>query len=307
MQPDERLFEDYARFHAIQLANRDVDPVYPVLREIAELCGWTPEERVRAVFLHVAYYDLGSALAAFEEYRDSRYWDQCAWMKLTIGTERRRHRMGGNLRVHLASVATTADCEGGFLPWLEAELTSDAVHNWQLTTEKLMCITGNGRWAAFKTCEMLAEVCGFPLRAPDMGHKGSTGPRQGLTLLYPGASAAGTRPAVINQLNALSAQLVAQLQARGLDASLETAETTLCDFHSMVHGRYYPGLDIDVMLEQLDRAPMSIGMFGAAVGARMRTLPHAYLGEQYGWRKPDRKRKRIYLETGNIPVRGESS
>jgi hypothetical protein len=298
------LFSDYAKFHRIQIANRDVDPVYPVLKRIGDLRGWGIEERVRSVFLHVAYYDLGSALASLDQqyapflraFTEPRPGLKC-------GTERRRHRMGDNLRVHLTDLHRIAEMTQGLSHWVEQSMTGDPVANWNRLNRNLQIVAGNGRWAAFKTCEMLAEVCGMPLRAPDMGHANSSGPRLGLGLLYPEARMKGNRAEVLQRLNELSAELVTALRKSGAEVSLETAETTLCDFHSMVEGRYYPGLDIDVMQEQLALAPLSPEMRDVAYRARDDVLPEAYLGEVRGWEGPDAKRKRVYRVTGEIATR----
>ena len=97
-----------------------------------------------------------------------------------------------------------------------------------------------------------------------------------------------------------------EMQATGATATLATVETTLCDFHSLVKGRYYPGLDIDVMLEQLLGAGLSEEMLGVALRARRLSLPGEYLGELEGfrWRGPDRARKQVYRRTGEIVERG---
>lgn len=301
------MFNDYARFHQIQIANRDVDPVYPVLREVGEICGWSAEERVRAVFLHVAYYDLGSCLAALDRQRGAflRAFTEPV-PGLRCGTERRRHRMGNNLAEHLTDLHIIArNCEG-LNAWLRTGLEDDdPTGNWRIVTDRLLEVAGNGRWAAYKTCEMLAQVCGMPLAAPDMGHANSSGPRTGLGLLYPEAQELiGNKLETVQELNALSDELVNGLRARGAEASLETAETTLCDFHSLCEGRYYPGLDIDVMQEQLHRAELSTGMLTAAVQARRKVLPAAYLGELDNRIGPERARKRVYRMTGEIVERG---
>lgn len=301
MQLNTALFDDYVKFHNIQIANRDVDPVYPVLRRIAELEGWTQEERVRAVFLHVAYYDFGSALTAFERTRGEHHWFRCSESKLTCGTERRRNRMGDNLANHLKSLQTAEQGWGSLTAWLEQDHSGDPRMYWAETTAKLMSREGNGRWAAFKTCEMLAEVCGYPLEAPDMGHANSTGPRNGMDLLFPEArTLIGNKAEVIERLDELSVSLVDTLQQLGATASLATAETTLCDFHSLHAGRYYPGLDIDEMQKQLNRAPMSGDMLEVATMARTEVLPRAYLGELNDWTGVDTARKRVYHLTGEI-------
>ncbi len=306
------LFDDYVRFHRVEIANRDVDPVYPVLRKIGDICDWDAEERVRSVFLHVAYYDLGSALAAVDSPDPFPFPFLTAFSApregLRCGTERRRHRMGDNLAVHLHDLDMIARENNGLLRWLEDGLSGDdPVESWQNTTEALMQVKGNGRWAAYKTCEMLAAVAGLPLAAPDMGHANSSGPRAGLGLLYPETrSLRGNRTEVITELNQVSDLLVRELRARGVEASLATAETTLCDFHSLVEGRYYPGLDIDVMLEQLLAAPLSGEMLETALRARRLELPEAYLGEraEFRWRGADRVRKQLYRKTGEIVERG---
>lgn len=301
MELNTRLFGDYLKFHSIQLANGDVDPVYPVLSRIGKLEGWTQEERVRSVFLHVAYYDLGSCLAALS--RDAPFLRAFTdpVPKLTCGTERRRNRMGDNLQVHLNHLAQIAYRYDGLSNWVSTKLGDDPAENWRQVAGHLMQIDGNGRWAAFKTCEMLAEVCGYPLETPDMGHRNSSGPRQGLDLLFPDARAlSGNGADVIARLDELSLALVDGMQQMGAVATLATAETTLCDFHSLYAGRYYPGLDIDEMQKQLDRAPLSRDMRETAARARREMLPQAYVGELNGRTGVDTARKRVYHLTGEI-------
>lgn len=299
------LFEDYVRFHRVEMANRDVDPVYPVLRGVGDALDWTLEMRVRSVFLHVAYYDLGSTLAALDRRAPFLRAFRDPVPGLKCGTERRRHRMGDNLAVHLADLERIAGERNGLHWWVERELGDVPADNWRRVTENLMGVTGNGRWAAYKTCEMLASVCGLPLEAPDMGHANSSGPRAGLGVLYPDTRGMiGNRTEVIRELDEVSDLLVRELRARETEASSATAETTLCDFHSLVEGRYYCGLDIDVMQEQLERAPLSREMLRTALAARQRELPAEYLGELNDWTGSDRARKRVYRLTGEIVERG---
>lgn len=300
------LFEDYVRFHRIQMANRDVDPVYPVLRGVGDALDWTLEMRVRSVFLHVAYYDLGSALAALDRRAPFLRAFRDPVPGLKCGTERRRHRMGDNLAVHLADLERITHEQDGLSRWVNgACLEDDPADNWRAMSDQLMQVDGNGRWAAYKTCEMLASVCGLPLEAPDMGHANSSGPRAGLGLLYPETRGLiGNRPEIIRELDEVSDLLVRELRARETEASAATAETTLCDFHSLVEGRYYAGLDIDVMQEQLERAPLSREMLRTALEARRAALPAQYLGELNDRTGSDRARKRVYRLTGEIVERG---
>ena len=298
-QDPARLRTDYGAFHALELANGDVDPVYPVWRALAGGLGLTPAERAWLVFCHAAYYHAGSGLAAFTVTRTAAE-ATAAPLSLPVGTERRAHWTRPRLAAHLAGLERTARPYNHDLhAWAMDGLPADPGKAWEHLAGRLAALPGNGRWASFKTAEMLGEICGVPVEAPDMGHAHSSGPRGGLALLYPDAPE-GHTPRAVAELDRLSAALVTEL-ARAGPATMATAETTLCDFHALHAGRYYPGHDIDQMLAQARtvRPPL----LGALLAARWQTLPAAYLGELNGWDGPDRARRRIYRDTGIIPAR----
>lgn len=291
------ILDDYARFHKLALETHDVDPVYPVLRGISDELGWDEERRTWAVLAHVAYYDLGSALQAI---------DADKWLPgLTFGTERRNHRVPARFEKHWTALEHKSVIYAGFYPWLrDALVPGDPVASWGSVTDALLDVWGNGRWAAYKTCEMLAEVVGMPLEAPDMGHAHSSGPRQGLNLLFAGANQyTGNDKGTVKLLDDFSTLLCKVLAERGLPARVENVETTLCDFHALHGGRYYVGHDIDQMLEQLHHSPDNTMKF-AAFQARSGAFDEAYLGERGGWDGIDKSRNKAYKEHGLILTRG---
>lgn len=291
------LVDDYGAFHRAAIRSGDIDPVYPVLREMGTRLDWTQERRLLAVFAHVAYYDLGSALTAL-----SVSWQPSQWPDtLPCSTERRAHRMPAKLRAHLDDLQARIDLYGSLSSWIwECSRSVLPTENWrQVTDHALMKVRGNGRWASYKTAEMLEEVARLPLAAPDMGHRYSSGPRQGLELLYEAARAVHGRNDAwsIFKLDTLSAN-----HAREYGAKVEQCETTLCDFHSMVNGRYYVGNDIDEMQAQLLRAGYS-PLVGEAFRSRRKAFDGRWLGELHGWQGPDRARRRAYRDTGRVLVR----
>jgi hypothetical protein len=292
------ILDDYTRFHALALATHDVDPVYPILRRLSEQLNWDADERIFAVLAHVAYYDLGSALQAVDAGR---------WLPgLTFGTERRNHRVPQRFEKHWMALEHQYSIHRGFARWFRSALIyDDPVGSWLNVTAELLKVWGNGRWAAYKTCEMLMEVAELPLAAPSMGHAYSSGPRQGLALVLPEATygLTGNSAQVVDALDNISDELCKYLAAQGLTAKVEQVETTLCDFHALHEGRYYVGHDIDQMQEQLTRMPPCEMKF-AAFDARHATLPDAYLGERHGRAGIDKARKRVYKDTGNIVTRG---
>jgi len=323
----ERL-DDYATFHRLQTLTSDVDPVYPVLTAVARNVGLDIDQTAWLCLLHVAFYDLGSALLAYAitDGRPRPLPEQA--LRLPCGTERRGHRDPRQLAAHLDALVARADGYDGAGRWLSEIATATCEADgyrrlcYRTAFGALLDVRGFGRWAAYKTCELVATVLGpadpawYGLTPTDMGHAHSTGPRKGLALLTPVPD--GNSFSTVAILNQLSDLLVHELHARGLPATIPTAETTLCDFHSLHKGHYYVGHDIDHMAAQLDRAVIPVPdltpgaarrsetMLRAAWEARSLTLPGAYLGEH---EQPPRigvdpGRRTHYRQTGAIVTRG---
>ncbi len=292
------LWADYAQFHEAQTQSRDMDPAYPVLKWFAD--SLDRESGLWLTFLFVGYYHMGSALKAFSLYPTLTVPDE-ATLKLLIAQPRRSHRATLKFAQHLDSLCAKAEQHGGLGAWLDSATTSeDPLTNWKTLNDELTTVFGNGRWAAYKTAEILMKSHGFNLAAPDMGNANSSGPRKGLGLFFPGLPQ-GNSPAEIAYLDELSLKVVENLTGKTSQVSIETAETSLCDFYALNKGRYYVGIDIDEMQEQLLRVPSDLTAM--AFKARYETLPHAYLGELNGWEGIDKKRKSVYRDTREIALR----
>lgn len=279
-----RYWHAYKSFHCAEIDTKDVDPVYPVLETVGRLQDWSADHLVRSVFLHVAYYDLGSALVAADA------WPQRP-VGLLCGTERRGHRTPERLTKHLDALdAWLGDAPAETVRDL---LTGSPADAFDAVVAAVGQIPGNGRWASYKTAEMLWKVAGYPLEAARLEIEGSSGPAAGLLLLAP-----DTRPTEL-----LAKLLMADLEvSTGASVRPEQVETTLCDFHALFTGRYYVGHDIDQMLAQLARADRTPSV-DAAFRARASTLPWDYLGEYGGWTGPDPQRRRVFYDTGRIVLR----
>lgn len=292
------LWADYAQFHEAQTQSRDMDPAYPVLKWFAD--SLDRESGLWLTFLFVGYYHMGSALKAFSLYPALTVPDETT-LKLPIAQPRRSHRATLRFAQHLDSLCAKAEQHGGLSAWLDSATTSeDPLTNWKTLNDELTTVFGNGRWAAYKTAEILMKSHGFNLAAPDMGNANSSGPRKGLGLFFPGLPQ-GNSPAEIAYLDELSLKVVENLTGKTSQVSIETAETSLCDFYALNKGRYYVGIDIDEMQEQLLRVPSDLTAM--AFKARHETLPHAYLGELNGWEGIDKNRKSIYRDTKQIALR----
>jgi hypothetical protein len=257
------LMPDYVRFHAMELRSGDVDPVYGVLQQMAgekhHRHRFTPREMALLSFLHVAYYDLGSALRAMTELNYRVNYSMIPRIShLPCGTERRGHRDPRQLARHLEAL-------------FDIDRSFDGLHEWAQQWRSygemfgaLQGIYGNGRWAAYKTSELLSWSLRhwYPAHAlewlpTDMGHAHSSGPRKGLELVVNRVLPTGHSAAAVRRLDAVSNQLLGYLIDVGARGNIAQVETTLCDFASMYAGRYYPGHDIHQMGWQLSRASVA--------------------------------------------------
>jgi hypothetical protein len=293
-----KVFEDFAFFCQHQLVSKDVDPVYPLLRLLVS--PLLEEQALWHTLLYVGYYSLPSSRAAFDRVPSVDALP-LSLSRLPTGVERRGFR-GGTITRHVDSLLYLHETFGSLKAWLCQEFGRDIRQNWIHLQNTLQQAWGNGRWAAYKTGEILQKVHDFPVQPTDMGHEFSTGPRHGLALFY--GNAWGNAPDAIQTLNAQGENLLQCLAEQGIHMGIEQLETMLCDFYSLVGGRYYVGHDIDMLQTQLLASSLSSDILEPIWQARKRALPHAYLGEIQGWTGIDRERKKVYQRTGRVIIRG---
>lgn len=284
-------FDDYRRWHHLQVDSCDLDPVYPVLDAYA--ADADEHQRSWLCMLHVCYYHLGSSLTAYAAYpepaslpADYAALEAAGLLTLPTGTERRAHRSRRQLARHLLAMRST---------WADVSPWDWAAKDWwwPALNDRLTTVAGNGRWAAYKGAEMLQKVAHAPTAATDAGHAHSSGPRKGLGLLYVNLPA-GNDDRTIAVLDGLTSTLADTLT----EPDVAQVETSLCDFASLVHGNYYLGHDIDQMLAQL--ADPRVTVPADIWQARADALPGVLLGEHHGWAGIRRDLKRIYADTENL-------
>ncbi len=292
-------WEQFAAFHQEMVETNELDPVYPVLKEMGRLLNLSKEDLTWLVHVYVAYYDMGSALNCFEENPQPRVPSNPTLSRF-CATERRGHRDPYRFKPHFESLVSISENNGGLYAWITKYLTGDPERSWKAIQAPLEVIYGNGRWAAYKVAEMLQKVIDLPIQAPDMGHANSTGPRDGLAYLYSDLPT-GNKALDIATLDAYSQDLLQKVAAQGASAKIEEVETSLCGLKSLINGHYYIGADIDKMQESLDKQPCSLTPI--AYQARANVFPHRYLGELNGWSGIDKERLKAYKQTGAILTR----
>lgn len=279
--------DTFARWH---VESGDVDPVYPVMEHlIGPTLDLDWDERVSFVLLYVAYYDIASALRTWTQ--GWRIGDALTDEQLhyRTGTERRAHRDVRQFRRHLESMAAITAHFGGAGEMFMLD-DDDPRMRWRVFQDRLALIHGNGRWAGYKTGEILDTVLGCNCPPPDAGHAFSSGPRKGLADLVPASARwTGNDPATIRQLDQLTNWLVDRW---GIPVA--QVETVLCDWHSTVKGSYYVGHDIDLMLDQLRRVNTATAEM--LLEARFASFDTRWLGEHCGWDGVRTELNRLFVD-----------
>lgn len=279
-EADLRLF---AQWH---VDSGDIDPVYPVLRWIEEDVCIDENEAVALTFLYVAYYDLTSAVMTWlDGWRPGQELDWTQ-LKRPTGTERRAHRDPAQFAPHVFELGRMLRPD--FIDVMRKM-------NWWELQDELARWRGNGRWAAYKTGEMLGQVNDWEIEPLDAGHANSSGPRKGLADVYPDMALVGNRASVIRRLDTRTAELAA-----ALDLPVRQVETVLCDWHSTLQGGYYVGHDIDLMLEQSLRPQVPDHIRHLIIDARSDSFNSRWLGEEHGWPGIRRELKKRYRDRGEL-------
>jgi len=274
---------DWREFGLRQREAVDIDPLYPVLREVFQ--PLPAEEKLWSVLVYVAYYNLPSAMTALSDTPPFTVPDG-ALSRLPTGIERRGLRGGEPLVRHLNSVLGFADYFGGFDSFLQHGWTGAPLRDWMWTRYNAEQVWGNGRWASYKLAEILQKVLDWPIFPPNMGMDRASGPRQCIDMLWDDH---------VDAPECESRGRTLRIYARegGLYVDLAEVETVLCDFGSAMKGRYYPGHDVALLHDDIRRMPDGdprLRLEAAAVSA----LPERY------WRPIEPALKRLYRDTGEI-------
>lgn len=290
------LLASMAQFAQWHRASGDIDPAYPVLAHLQT--GLPDEQALWHSLVYVAYYNLPSGQQAWlvTGQQPARIPDDVA--RLPTGTERRALRGGNNLIKHVDSLLEAHAKHGSWRGWLTHRFTGNRQRDWDALRATLNDVWGNGRWATYKTAEILAEVHGFPVAASDLGNDGSTGPKAGLEMLYGPVPGHSREAVALLDERGLRAQR--GLSRLGVDMPLQQVETVLCDFHTLAHGRYYVGHDIDAMLEAVNKPHVPWNVRQAILEARAAAFDPRWLGEVNGWDGVRKELLTAYRDTGRL-------
>ena len=267
----EQLRSDFLQFTKKFVSSQDIDPIYPCLKELYRELELPPEHSLWFSWLYVAYYDIASAFRAFHDHPlvDTRFTDE----ETHYPHQTERRGLWGHFFVeHLESLH---EQRNGMLlsQFLDKSLTFEQLFA-QIQTVKY-----NGRWAAFKLCDILLNVHSYDIEFPGMElSSGTSSINKSLELLCP------------DMPKSSAEQYLKHLTGLRWDQ----LETCLCDFHALADGRYYIGHDIDKMQSSLYWPGLSSFDRSLMFKVRKKVLPNEYLGELHNWYGVRTGRMRLY-------------
>lgn len=310
---DRKLLRDLLTFSRRQYESLDYDPFHPMMFHLER--GLPTEEALWFSTLYMAFYNIGSAYAAFKLAPSwSRELPDWAGRILPVGVQRRNLR-GGLVMRHLADVQARARSAGSLHAVLTGGFVGDPSADWKTLQQTLLSFWGNGRWAAYTTGELYQKVNQLPVLPTDIMNDGSSGPRAGLSRLY--GCPTNNTAANLELLDALAAKLFAKMR-KELNTRIfylpddhydyGMLESQLCDFNSLCKGRYYVGRDIDrdqeriMKVERLRRVVDKLHKVSLTPvwEAREAVFDRRYLGEFNQWLGRTAYALKFYQQTGVV-------
>jgi hypothetical protein len=278
------------------IATQDIDPLYPLLKRLIAKQRLKSDDAHWLLYTYLCFYNAPSAWAFFREFPDpgnlrgAVEWEHENRAMLHVNIERRGLRGGLVVDALQRFANLTSDC--GITAWIRTGLSRDPAWNFDRLWSRLQSVKWVGRWAAYKWIDLLTHVSGLPIEARDLRLKDCSGPRQALAEIY------GTNDEAF--LDGHSRSLKNWLAVKGLPLRWDELETVLCNFHSMAHGRYYVGHDIDENLHDINRGPAQYRRMW--LDLRYETFQKALLGELNGWDGVRKDLKSHFKSTGHVYV-----
>lgn len=240
------MYKDFELYSRALIESNDVDPVYPLVRDIIDHYGFEPEW---FVFCYVGFYSLESGIKMCKEMPSVDDWDEEKFrhLRLTKHLHHFNHERRGTCR----NIDNQVNMFKRIKLWFE-ELQEGQFYNGEINNhsfrKEVMSLPFHGDWASYKIAELFEKSLGCKeLEIPDLGLEGkrpnkNDGPVGGLRWLY-GRDHEYTED-IFPVWNRFGEALA---KAWGVD--MGKVETCLCKWHKMMTGKYWVGHDVAEFIE----------------------------------------------------------
>ncbi len=287
---------DFARFGRAMILSGDIDPQFPILKQLYRTLDLDRNTALWWTCIYLLYYHLGSAVQAWRQYPKPDTIRKREWNHdLPYFKQRRCFRGNEHARNQINTLVRLSD--GDLAAWVDNLVGDGGEEGWTRVREAVSEIPYHGPWSSYKFCDMMKFVHLYPITAPDIGTKpGATaGPIAGLNSL---TGLDWKKCANDDQLHRDLLQMVIDLgtPVNGLDQ----LESMLCDWQSLINGRYYLGHDIDRDQAQLELERRRNRLLDILWEARYLIFDKRLLGEIGGWAVPRSRLKSVYRDRRRI-------
>ncbi len=268
-------FDKFVYFCRLQLETGDYDAHIPFLTQLRDEYQLPAEEAIRLALLYMAYYNEGSAWVAF-----TYHTIYPCLADVPIDPQRRNLYSTQERWWHIKSLRDKA-------PWTEKLA---AVKDWRALLDYVGSVYGNGRWATYTTSELLMHMANLDVRPSSFEVMQSSGPRKGLEWL-------GLEPS-----EKAAEKVHKALAKEDIHVQYSQLESLLCDWAGMNKGTFYAGRNIDRQQGRILKvAKLSNATYFTQLWkVREKCFPMHTLGEVHGWEGIDKKRLKVYKETGKV-------
>lgn len=270
---------DFTRFGRTAIRSGDIDPQFPILRELYAARNLDDNTALWFTSVYLVFYNLGSATSAWGKYPTPDIIDATTWSSDLPYTKQRRCFRGNNGGLRQLNALVEAS-DGDLLAWVTNLVGNGGEEGWTRVRSGASELPYHGPWSSYKFCDMMKFVHSFPITAPDIGTKpGATaGPIAGMCSLTQ-----LDRRQCADDIN-LQRDLLQYVQDEGVPANgLDQLESLLCDWQSLIMGRYYLGHDIDRDLGQLFSTHADNTYVKELMLERSKIFDKRLLGEFGGW------------------------
>lgn len=245
------IWKDFDVFSRALITSKDVDPVYPFVKNYLRLNKDVEGEWF--IFLYVMFYSLDSAIKITREFPLPGSFSENLFRKMRkeghvtkFGHERRGSAR--NVDNQIKMVGAIVDMCSDIALHQIGEFQSPLLDSNQDFRDSVAAMPFHGGWAAFKIAELFEKSLGYKqFEIPDLGLDGrdpnsNDGPVSGLRWLF-------GREEKFSQKWFPIWNRFGENLAKGWGTGMGEVETCFCKFHKFVTGKYYIGHDIHEFLE----------------------------------------------------------
>ena len=283
---------DFARFGRALILSGDMDPQFLILKHVYEELELDRNTALWFTCVYLLYYHLGSAVQAWKRYPEPDIVRKKDWNNdLPYFKQRRCFRGNNHARNQINTIVKISD--GDLAAWVDNLVGDGGEDGWARVREAASEIPYHGPWSSYKLCDLLAFVHNYDISAPDIGTKpGATaGPIAGLRSL---TGLSWERCANDNQLHRDLLKMIQDLDVP--TNRLDILESMLCDWQSLINGRYYLFHDIDRDLAQLETADKNNKYTKLLYKARYKIFDKRALGELNDWKSVRKGLNSVYRD-----------